>query len=408
MKKEYNLLTQRLLAEGYTAENYPDYVRVPPGAWDKNDPLHNLHDGFEYTPDYRNRMVFKTGCGLMVKGSHFSNGSMSTMGITWIPENDNPTITCPYRKDSCDLRNQLLGGVHGGGLCKMLFCDCHQTSEAYDYEKSIDKVTDDYNAEKHRKYDEFCERKKGHVCHWHMNYNEWTGEWNQMYDPMTCARMCMKKAGQDCDLTHKPVSRKRGNVFYDVKVTRIRNDGTLFDGEKVIEITKGVRLFDKNVSLTICEQVAKRCIKEITEKEMQRRYSEIRLCGTEVEVLNIRAEQRESRDLIQDLIDIQEGIKIVHDSDMKKRAKEEKRERRKLEQEKKIAKLEKRILEVGYRNLESYSTDRVHADKWLGEERIAELEEMREQQEKEKQNEPVQMNLFDFMEDAQRGEESKK
>lgn len=399
MGEEYNLLTQKLLAEGYTAVNYPDYVRIPTSGWDKNDPLRNLQGGFEYTREYLRGMVFKTGCGLLIKGNRFNNGSMSFMGITWIPENDNPTITCPYRKDSCGLRNQLLGGVNGGGLSKMLFCDCHKTSEAYDYEKSIDKAIDDYNAEKHRKYDEFCERKKGHVCQWHMIYSDWTGEWKQTYNPMTCARMCMR-AGKECDLTHKPVSKKRGNVFYDVKVTRIRKDGTLFDGERMVEVIKGVRLFEKNVSLTICEQAASRCVKKIVQKETLKRHAEILLCGTEVEVLNIRAEQRESRDLMQDLLDIQEGLKITHASDAEKRAKEEKRERRQKNEEKQVAKLEKKLLEVGYDNLEECSLDRVHADKWLGEKRIAELEEMRLQHEKEKQEQPVQMSLFDFMGEA--------
>lgn len=76
---EYNLLTQRLLAEGYTAENYPDYVRLPGGCWGK-DPLRNIYGGFEYTYQYRSQMVFKTKCGLLVKGSSFI-GSMSYMGI---------------------------------------------------------------------------------------------------------------------------------------------------------------------------------------------------------------------------------------------------------------------------------------------------------------------------------------
>ena len=39
-------------------------------------------------------------------------------------------------------------------------------------------------------------------------------------------------------------------------------------------------------------------------------------------VLNIRSEQRESRDLIQDLQDIQSGIKITHASDTQKNQKE--------------------------------------------------------------------------------------
>lgn len=322
--REYNLLTQRLLAQGYTAENYPDYVRLPSGCYGK-DPLQNLNDGFEYTAAYRNQMVFKTGCGLLVKGSCFT-GSMGYMGITWIPENDNPVICCPYRKDSCGKRNPILGGPMGGGTAKLFQCDCHQTSESYVYEKSIEKVRDDESREIKQKYDKFVKSKNGHVCHWHARYNYWTGEWSQNYDPMTCARMCTN-TGKTCDLTHKPVSKKNGNVFYDVKVSYIRHDGTLFDGQEVVKINKGVRLFETAKSMTICEAMAKRK-QEIQKKEEMKRHAEILLRGWKVEVLNIRAEQRESRDLMQDLQDIQEGIQITHASDLDKFAKEAKKERR--------------------------------------------------------------------------------
>ena len=71
---EYNLLTQKLLVEGYTAENYPDHVRLPSGCYGK-DPLQNIYGGFEYTHQYRAWMVFKTGCGLLIKGNSFI-GSM--------------------------------------------------------------------------------------------------------------------------------------------------------------------------------------------------------------------------------------------------------------------------------------------------------------------------------------------
>lgn len=48
--------------------------------------------------------------------------------------------------------------------------------------------------------------------------------------------------------------------------------------------------------------------------------------------------------------------------------------------------------------MDEYSLDRIHADKWLGKERIEELEQIRERKLKEEQNAPVQMSLFDFPE----------
>lgn len=386
--REYNKLTKSLLAAGYTAEHYPDYVRIPNSRYDKADPLHNLQDGFEYVPEYRNKLVFKTGCGLLVKGSRFT-GSMGYMGITWIPENDNPVIACPYRKDSCGLRNPILGGPIGGGPSKLFQCDCHQTAEPYIYEKSIDRVRDDYEKFKKKKYDEFSEKAKGHVCQWHMYWSDWEEKWSQHYDPIKCARCCLN-IGRECDLTHELLSKKKGNVFYDVKMSHIRHDGTLFDGQEIVKINKGVRLFDTAKSITICEQAVKMCAKYIRDRERHRHW------GWKVEIMNIRAERREIRDLMQDLQDISEGIEVIHESDLKKADKTAKKERRQQAQEKKIAKLEKKILEVGYDNLEEYSLDRIHADKWLGEERIAELEQERQKRIRQKENEPVQMSLFDL------------
>lgn len=116
-----------------------------------------------------------------------------------------------------------------------------------------------------------------------------------------------------------------------------------------------------------------------------------------VEVLNIRAESKPSRDLMQDLEDIKAGIEITHDSDTIAREKEYKRTKCQQAYEKRIQKLEKKILEVGYENLEDYSLDKIHADKWLTNERIMELEETRQQRIREEHEKPVQMSLFDYI-----------
>ena len=387
------MLTRRLLAEGYTAENYPDYVRLPGGCWGK-DHLQNIYGGFEYTRQYRAQMVFETGCGLLIKGNFFI-GSMSYMGILWIPENDNPVVCCPYRKDSCDLRNPVLGGAIGGGISKIFECDCHQTDKPYVYEESIDKVRNDEARKKRQKYEAFVKSRNSHACQWHAYYNEWTGEWSHDYDPMVCSKYCLN-VGKTCDFTHLPVSRKKGNVFYDVKISYIQHDETLFDGEEVVKIQKGVRLFETAKSMTICEAAVRKCRQEIVDRAKNKWDREIFLYGWKVEVLNIRAEYRESRDLMQDLEDIRNGIQIAHASDLERQKKENKKERRLQAQQKKIERLEKKLLDVGYHSLEAHSLDKIHADKWLGEERIAELEELRKQRLKEEQEKPVQLSLFDM------------
>ena len=114
------------------------------------------------------------------------------------------------------------------------------------------------------------------------------------------------------------------------------------------------------------------------------------------EILNIRAESKPSRDLMQDLQDIRDGIEISHASDNEKQKKEAKKEKRNLAKQKNIERLEKKIIEVGYENLVEYSVDRVHADKWLTPERLEELEQIRKQKINEEQEKPVQLSLFDM------------
>ena len=65
---EYNLLTRNLLGAGYTVDNYPEYVQICTSRLPGNDPLNNLSDGFVYKSWYRDSFIYKTGCGLCVKG----------------------------------------------------------------------------------------------------------------------------------------------------------------------------------------------------------------------------------------------------------------------------------------------------------------------------------------------------
>ena len=113
--------------------------------------------------------------------------------------------------------------------------------------------------------------------------------------------------------------------------------------------------------------------------------------------MNIRAEQRESRDLMQDLQDISEGIEVVHVSDKEKLIKEQKKDKRQTAAEKRIQKLEKKLVDIGYENLPKTSLDRTHADKWFGPDRLEELAELRKLKLKEEQERPVQLSLFDMI-----------
>ncbi len=206
-----------------------------------------------------------------------------------------------------------------------------------------------------------------------------------------------------CPILGHELDKKRGNVFYDIKISYLRSDlsGTLFEGQVDTQIIKGKKLFDHPVSMDICEICARLCQDRIKERVRNHYFTELFFSEYHgryfsFEIQNVRAERRESRDLMQDLEDIRNGIQIVHASDMEKRDSENKRERRRQSRAPAVRRLEKKLLENGYESLEEYSTDRRHADKWLGPERIAELEQMHLLKEKEKKEQPVQLSLFDM------------
>ncbi len=192
---------------------------------------------------------------------------------------------------------------------------------------------------------EFYNKMKGQGHCWCVNWNQEKHRWYARYDPAECARM---KCNNDvCVLTGKPIVQKKANVFYDLKVTRIRKDGSLFDGEKVVSITKGIKVFPTtNVPITICEAYVKLKQKDLLQRIRLNMHTELFFNpDTEVEVLNVRAERRESRDLLQDLRDIQEGVEVVHASDLQKQKKEAYRERKAKRKETKERKIERQNIE---------------------------------------------------------------
>ena len=235
-----------------------------------------------------------------------------------------------------------------------------------------------------------------------MHYDERKREWHLNYEPKSCANLCYSQNGY-CPILGKELSKKRGNVYYDLKKSEIRHDGTIFDGEEMVTIEKGIRYFDKPASMDICEAFVKVQSDEILQNYIWNNSTDcIFNKDLKVEVVNIRAEQKESRDLMQDLQDIKNGIVITHASDNNKRKQEEKRERRQKAKEKRMAAMEKRLISVGYENMEPYEQNK--ACKLLGFERLDELEVIREENRqrklKEEQEKPKQVSIFDLMSDV--------
>lgn len=98
--EKYNLLTQKLLAEGYSVENHPDYVYIRNSYSRNQDPLQNFDGGFRYYEWYIYDQTFRTPCSLICKGAS-CHSCMSYMGINWTFENDMAVTVCPYEKQDC-------------------------------------------------------------------------------------------------------------------------------------------------------------------------------------------------------------------------------------------------------------------------------------------------------------------
>ncbi len=397
---EYNKLTKRLLAEGYTTDNFPPYVQIDSSRLTGDDPLNNLSGGFEYKKWHADQIVYKTGCGRFVKGENVID-RIATMGVDWQHENDNPVIRCPYDKSDCRDNDKRLHGMSGGGLCIQCWCVCHRTEEPYDYKNSIEKANEEREAERERKYQEYADAHNGRVCQNHMYYNERKREWNLHYEPRRCADGCYYAKDRYCPILGKKLSKKRGNVYYDVKTSgihqRMGDQCTLLDGTQWINVRKAVRFFKRPCSMDICEAFIK-----VQSDDIERYYRENHSIQQMMdptwrfEILNIRAESKPSRDLIQDLEDIKAGIYTTFDPESEKQSIQRKKEKRAAAKQKRLQKLEKKILEIGYENLEEHSLDKVHADEWMPAERIEELECIRRQRIKEEQCRPVQMTLEDI------------
>ena len=103
---KYNLLTQELLLQGYTAEHYPDYVRIGNGKMGKS-PLENSDGGFIYTKDYLEKKTFMSGCGLYVSWENCIN-DIDYLKETFCFENDNVVFRCPWHKKNCEQNHPLL------------------------------------------------------------------------------------------------------------------------------------------------------------------------------------------------------------------------------------------------------------------------------------------------------------
>lgn len=311
-----NELTERLLAEGYTKENHPDYVR-----W------YDSMREFEYMPGYISKTVWEAPCGVQRKGE-FTYGYMSYAGIDWRVENNNYNFHCPYYKKECKFFHPLLRDMKIGAKCSW-----HMTNKPYNYDNSAEKIED----ERQTLTQKNLEKKFGHPSMIHCvccHINEDTCEPYFKFDPWDCIRFTQNGCDNKiCHCTGKERDLTLGNIYYDVKTTSEYRQGFVI--EPVIRIEKGMKLFDDRKTITDLEMYLKTYPDAPIRKEEGKRKHSVPLFFAEyhgqkyeLEILNVRIEKRESRDLFQDLADVREGIEVTHASDIIKANKQAKKERR--------------------------------------------------------------------------------
>lgn len=335
-----NDLTKRLLAEGWTRENHPDSVFW--GAYD---------EGFEYKWEYQITLTWRTGCGLFVEGR--SVGTMNTWfgGVHYSPENGNPLVRCPYGKTGCE---------HSPAGLKFPWCPCQLSQLPYDYDSSVEKLEDERNR---RKHEQWMEITGGQYCACVVDNNGYQGGLLKVeYNVNQCIRMGCKN--EFCSIRKKQRDLKRVNIFYDIRRTKITRHGFL--EETKVELEKGVKVFPRPVARTDAEIWLKTKKAEhdpIISKHIFRPHLSMddrrmeyfskyhrTLNGEDYfefhyEVENIRIEARETRDLLQDLRDVADGIEVVHEADQVKAKKQKKRDNKAARIQAKERKYKKQLTE---------------------------------------------------------------
>ena len=317
-----NDLTKRLYAEGWTREHHPGYVYW--SDW----------ESFGYQWDFALGLVWKTPCGLFVNGRSVAAADTSYDGVQYCPENGNPLLYCPYGRKDCP---HIPEGLRG----RFPWCPCHLVDVPYDYENSAERAEHDRD---HKRHAQYMEITGGQYCACVVDCNGYDGGLVEVkYDVDQCIRCHCRN--EFCSIRKQTRNLKKVNIFYDIRRTYITRVGIIEDTRT--EITKGVKVFPHPIARTDAEiwLATKRAEHDpirnkhiITpqlhpeDRRMEyfskhhRAWPGYDYFEFHYEVENIRIEARETRDLLQDLRDVADGLTVVHDSDLKAAAKVRKRD----------------------------------------------------------------------------------
>ena len=337
-------LTKELLSKGYSfdrPEELPEGVTIGRGM-DKGE--------FVYITSWLWEQVFITPCGKQVKGITCHDG-LSTHGIEYRFENNNPLVNCPFHYEKCKLQDPILNEGPIKHFCSVCHC-----SEVYKYEGSIEEAKRLEEIKRKEKKEQFLAAHP-RVCEHHITYNPESESWRTCYDFNQCVALC-SGGGRYCPILNDKLSTKKGNVFYDIRLTFTDPTlkGSLFEGEEITQLVKGNRFFKSPISLSLCERFLKGFSGDINKREQSRHFTQIFFAERkgekfEVSIENVKIDKRESRDLLQDLQDIQDGIQVFHMIDREKAEAARKREDRIKRKEKKEKKIDRKLNEARQINL---------------------------------------------------------
>lgn len=349
------------------------------------------------------KKTYKSPCGVFVEGINTNNG-LSWLGTDYGFENDNPWMLCPKKCANCKLREEPFAS-EGDGVLK-LFCIVHPTDETYDYEHSFEGIKKLKDDELNRKKISFSLEKNGRICDNHMHFNVESQEYEFNYSPSMCASGgCSAQNGGICPVLGRQLTKDKGNVYYDLHIygRDYSKDGTLFEGEQFHDVIKGIQLYDKPINLDIANLIAKletdhiRFTARYNRKEVNSMWAFLGERGERdyhIEVKNIRAEKKVTRDFEQDLEDIDNGIRVYHDFDERRKKKEEKSQKRKEALEKRKLAIYKKISKNGWDTLDYINKNKAH--KLLDTSEIKQAITEHAESIKYDNEKPKQMSIFDY------------
>lgn len=357
-----NDLTKRLYAEGWTREHHPDSV-----YWKD-------FENFGYKFETLIQTTWETGCGLLVEGRTVATSDVCFDDVQYCPENNNPLIRCPYSRRDCP--NQP------AELNRYSMCLCRETDKPYTHDQSAEKIEEERDRQRREQY---MEISGGQYCFCLSGTNGFAGGRVKVeYDPETCIRLgCTNPV---CSITKKPRDLSKVNVFYDIIRTYKTRVGIIEDTKTAVE--KGCRVFPKPIARTDAELwlarkkaeynpfLSKHLIQprlSLEDRRMEyfsdhhRSWPGYDYMEFSYEVQNIRIEKRETRDLLQDLRDVADGLTVVHAADQqraKAQAKQEAREKRAAAKEKRREKGRREFFDQHWQDDRFDSTFRT----WFGQE----------------------------------------